>query len=244
LEVVYQPIVQAATGRIVGFEALVRWQHPARGLVPPDTFISLAEETGLIVPLGRWVLEEACRQAAEWASAGTDDRPLTMAVNLSAAQLAVPDLAGDVARVLAETGLPATQLCLEITESVLMDDPEAAVATLHQLKALGVQLAVDDFGTGYSSLGSLRRFPVDQLKIDRTFVRGIGEDPEDETIVRLVLSLAKALSLEVVAEGVEHEVHRRRLQEFGCGFGQGFLWGAPVPASEIRLVGAQAEADA
>ena len=240
----YQPKVSMVDDSLVGFEALVRWQHPERGLVPPDTFISLAEETGLIVPLGRWVLQEACRQAAEWAGAGTDDRPLTMAVNLSAAQLAVPDLAGEVASILAETGLPATQLCLEITESVLMDDPEAAVATLHQLKALGVQLAVDDFGTGYSSLGSLRRFPVDQLKIDRTFVRGIGEDPEDETIVRLVLSLAAALSLEVVAEGVEHDLHRRKLQEFGCGFGQGFLWGAPVPASAIHLSGGRTQADA
>ncbi len=244
----YQPKVALADESLVGFEALVRWQRPGHGLVPPDTFISLAEETGLIVPLGRFVLEEACRQAAEWAAAGTEDRPLTMAVNLSAAQLAVPDLAGDVAEVLRQTGLPASQLCLEITESVLMDDPVAAVATLHRLKALGVQLAVDDFGTGYSSLGSLRRFPVDQLKIDRTFVRGLGTDPEDETIVRLVLSLAAALSLEVVAEGVEHEEHRRRLQEFGCDLGQGFLWGAPVPASEIRLptglLRAEAQADA
>ncbi|HEX2038932.1 MAG TPA: EAL domain-containing protein [Acidimicrobiales bacterium] len=245
----YQPKVSLVDDSLVGFEALVRWQHPERGLVPPDTFIGLAEETGLIVPLGRWVLEEACRQAAEWAGAGTDERPLSMAVNLSAAQLAVPDLAGDVARILAATGLAASQLCLEITESVLMEDPDAAVTTLHQLKALGVQLAVDDFGTGYSSLGSLRRFPVDQLKIDRTFVRGIGQDPEDETIVRLVLNLASALSLEVVAEGVEHEVHRRRLQEFGCGYGQGFLWGAPVPASAIHLppgrpqASAQADAD-
>jgi diguanylate cyclase (GGDEF)-like protein len=239
----YQPKISLVDDSLVGFEALVRWQHPERGLVPPDTFIGLAEETGLIVPLGRWVLGEACRQAAAWAAAGSDDRPLTMAVNLSAAQLAVPDLAGEVALVLAETGLPAPQLCLEITESVLMEDPETAVATLHQLKALGVQLAVDDFGTGYSSLGSLRRFPVDQLKIDRTFVRGLGEDPEDETIVRLVLSLAAALSLEVVAEGVEHDVHRRKLQEFGCGFGQGYLWGAPVPASAVHWDAPQARTD-
>jgi diguanylate cyclase (GGDEF)-like protein len=240
----YQPKVSMLDESLVGFEALVRWQHPERGLVPPDTFINLAEETGLIVPLGRWVLEEACRQAAVWAQAGTEERPLTMAVNLSAAQLAVPDLAGDVARVLEQTGLPASQLCLEITESVLMDDPDAAIATLHQLKALGVQLAVDDFGTGYSSLGSLRRFPVDQLKIDRSFVRGLGVDPEDETIVRLVLNLAAALSLEVVAEGVEHDMHRRRLQEFGCGYGQGFLWGAPVPASAICLPGVRRAAQA
>ncbi|HET8628398.1 MAG TPA: EAL domain-containing protein [Thermomicrobiales bacterium] len=229
----YQPKVALATGRLEGVEALVRWQHPERGLLPPAAFIALAEETGLIRPLGRWVLVEACRQARAWQARHPAGPPLVMAVNLTAPQFQQPHLAADIAAILAETGLPPHLLQLEITESVLMDDAAATLATLGALKRLGVQLAIDDFGTGYSSLAYLKRFPVDWLKVDRRFVEGLGTDAEDTAIVQAVVNLAAALKLAVTAEGVETADQVARLQALGCALGQGFYFARPLPAAAV-----------
>ncbi|HEX5501921.1 MAG TPA: EAL domain-containing protein [Thermomicrobiales bacterium] len=229
----YQPKVALATGHLEGVEALVRWQHPERGLLPPAAFIALAEETGLIRPLGRWVLIEACRQARAWRAEHPADPPLVMAVNLTAPQFQQPHLAADIATILAETGLPPHLLQLEITESVLMDDAAATLATLGALKRLGVQLAIDDFGTGYSSLSYLKRFPVDWLKVDRRFVAGLGTDAEDTAIVRAVVNLAAALRLAVTAEGVETADQVARLQALGCTLAQGFYFARPLPAAAL-----------
>ena len=226
----YQPIVDLATGRVVGFEALVRWQHPRRGLVPPLSFIPLAEETGLIHPLGRWVLETACRQAAAWRDAHQGSN-LVMSVNLSGRQFAQPDLVDEVAGILIESRLAPEALELEITESVVMDESEAGVRTLRRLRDLGVRLVLDDFGTGYSSLSYLKHLPLDTIKIDRSFVAGLSEDA-DRSIVEAVVALAHGLRIGVVAEGIETEAQRRRLIELGCGLGQGYLFSRPVPAAE------------
>jgi EAL domain-containing protein (putative c-di-GMP-specific phosphodiesterase class I) len=215
------------TGAIVGVEALVRWQHPDRGLLPPADFIALAEETGLIVPIGKWVLHEACGHARRWQLARADAPPLTVRVNVSASQLAGDKLVGTVAAALAETGFDAANLCLEVTESVLIEDPESSTETLVALKALGVQIAVDDFGTGYSSLEHLRRFPIDSVKIDRSFVRGLPESSEDVAIVGAVIELGHALNLSVVAEGVETSDQLGNLQNAGCDTAQGFLFSRP-----------------
>ncbi|HEX7214148.1 MAG TPA: EAL domain-containing protein, partial [Methylomirabilota bacterium] len=198
----YQPVVDLPSGRITEVEALVRWRHPQRGLLFPADFVGLSEETGLIVPLGRWVLHEACRQTRQWqlASPGT---PLAISVNISARQLQQPGLVEEIAAVLRDTRLDPSTLRLEITETVVMHDAPATLAKLEALKALGVQLAIDDFGTGYSSLGYLKRFPVDTLKIDRSFVKGIGGNVEDSAIVRAVITVAKSLNLSVTAEGIE-----------------------------------------
>jgi EAL domain-containing protein (putative c-di-GMP-specific phosphodiesterase class I) len=226
----YQPIVSLEAGRITGFEALVRWQHPQRGLVQPDDFVGLAEETGLVVPIGSWVLEEACRQAAQWRDRGSE---LSISVNLSPRQLAEPGLTDDVARVLHLTGIDPEVLWLEITESTLMRDAETAVRTLGSLRALGVGLAVDDFGTGYSSMSYLKRFPVQALKVDRTFVDGLGRDPEDSAICTAVVTLAHALGLRAVAEGVETAEQLAELRTLGCELAQGYLFGRPAPAEEF-----------
>jgi EAL domain-containing protein (putative c-di-GMP-specific phosphodiesterase class I) len=232
LRVHYQPIVKLDTAAIVGFEALVRWQHPTRGLVAPLAFIPLAEETGLIVPLGKWVLETACRQAAKWHRARTDPDgpPPFVSVNLSARQFIQEDLVEDVAAVLAETGLAASALELEITESVLMDKSDAGIRTLRRLRALGVRLVLDDFGTGYSSLSYLKHLPLDTIKIDRSFVNGI-EEIADRSIVEAVVALAHGLGIGVVAEGIETERQAERLLELGCDLGQGYLFSRPVPAA-------------
>ena len=228
----YQPEVSLATGRVVGFEALVRWDRPGRGLVSPAEFVPVAEETGLIVPLGRWVLEEACRQAKEWHErfpAGPADPPLTMSVNLSARQFGQPDLAKTVRAAIDGTGLDPESLVLEITESAVMEDARANAETLRELKSLGVRIAIDDFGTGYSSLAYLKKFPVDFLKIDRSFVDGLGEDPDDEGIVSSVVNLAHTLRLEAVAEGVESEGQRAHLRKMGCELAQGYYFWKPMP---------------
>ena len=226
----FQPIVDGVTAAVVGFEALARWQHPARGLLGPADFIELAEETGLIVPLGAEILAQACAQAVRWQR----DRPgLRVSVNVAGAQLADPSFVSTVSAVLAGTGLGADRLSLEITETTLMADTDAAAETLRAIAALGVHLALDDFGTGYSSLTYLRRFPVEALKIDRSFVAGIGHDREDEAIVGMILNLSQALGLRVVAEGVETAEQFDQLRRWGCPLMQGFHFGRPMPAGQI-----------
>ncbi|MFG1603358.1 putative bifunctional diguanylate cyclase/phosphodiesterase [Actinoplanes sp. NPDC049265] len=224
----YQPTVELATGEITGFEALVRWQHPERGIVSPLEFIGIAEATGLIAPLGRWVMAEACRQAVAW-GAGTTRR-LKMAVNVSVRQFDHCDLAELVAGVLAETGLPADQLCLEMTESVVLTETDENLAQLQRVKALGVTLAMDDFGTGYSSLAYLRRFPMDVLKIDRSFVDRLGGDDEDVALVRTIVRLGQSLGMQTVAEGIENAVQLSSLCEMQCDFAQGYYLSRPLPA--------------
>jgi diguanylate cyclase (GGDEF)-like protein/PAS domain S-box-containing protein len=229
----YQPQVDLRTSRIVGLEALVRWEHPERGLVPPGSFIPIAEETGLILPIGRWVLETACRQASIWrAEIGLD---LVMAVNLSPRQFRHPRLVQDVGQVLAETGLDASGLEVEITEGTAMGDADATVKTLEHLKAIGIRLAIDDFGTGYSSLGYLKRFPIDVLKVDRSFVAGLPANRGDAAIVRAVVGLTRALGLKAVAEGVETTEQLVELRGLGCDQGQGYLFGRPT-APEVADV--------
>jgi diguanylate cyclase (GGDEF)-like protein len=226
----YQPIVDLHDRRIVGFEALVRWQHPTRGLIPPLSFIPMAEETGLIAPLGRWVLETACRQAVAWRGR-TAGPPLVMSVNLSARQFVQPDLVEEVAGILTMTGMEPGELELEITESVLMDQSEGGVRTLRRLRELGVRLVLDDFGTGYSSLSYLKHLPLDTIKIDRSFVVGL-DGKADRSIVEAVLALAHGLGIGVVAEGIETETQRGQLVALGCDLGQGYLFSRPVPAIE------------
>jgi len=218
-------------GAVVAAEALVRWAHPERGLLEPAQFISLAEESGTIVAVGRWVLGEACQQAATWR--GNGNRP-AVSVNLSAREMARPDLVEVVGEALDASGLDADRLWLEITESVLMEDADLAVTALSRLRGLGVHLSVDDFGTGYSSLSYLRRFPVDSLKVDRSFVAGLQTDPEDAAIVEAVVSMAHSLGLSVVAEGVETDEQVQRLRALGCEAAQGYFFAAPVPASALE----------
>ena len=229
LVVHYQPIVAVRTGEVLGFEALVRWQHPVRGLLGPGEFIEVAEESGLIVPLGAEVLAQACAQVAKWRTEPAGDH-LHVAVNVSAAQFAHPSFVSTVATVLAETGLNPDALWLEITETSIMADAEAADDTLQAIRALGVHLSIDDFGTGYSSLQYLRRFPVETLKVDRSFVDGVGRDKEDEAIVVMIVSLARSLDLHVIAEGVETAAQLERLAELGCELVQGFHIARPAPA--------------
>ena len=231
----YQPKVSLASERVVGYEALLRWQHPTRGLLAPDEFIAVAEDSGLIVPIGEWVLERAARQAAEW-KAARPDVPFDMCVNLSARQFAQPDIVAVVERAIDSSGLDPTALCLEITESMLMEQTPVTTATLDHLKRLGVRLALDDFGTGYSSLGYLQRFRLDYLKVDRSFVDGLGRDQGQSAIVDAVVRLAQALGLRVIAEGVETRVQLEALRELGCDLIQGYLFSRPVPPEDARAL--------
>lgn len=232
-----QPMVSLRTGRVEGFEALIRWHHPERGLLPPVDFIPLAEHTGLILPMGWLVLRDACTTIQEVQRRCPDTQPLAVSVNLSARQFRQDDLVDQVERVLEETGLEPGQLQLEITESTVMDDVESTLTALRRLKALGVCLAVDDFGTGYSSLSYLRSFPVDTLKIDRTFVRDVGRADGDAIIIRSIVALAKALNLSITAEGVEGSVQLDMLRTLGCDHGQGFFFARPMPADDcVRLL--------
>ncbi|MCU1354262.1 MAG: Signaling protein ykoW [Acidimicrobiales bacterium] len=224
----YQPIVELFSGRLAGLEALVRWMHPRLGLVSPDSFIPLAEETGLIIPIGRWVLQEACRRLPQIHASYPSVPPVTMAINLSGKQVQHPDIVEDVRQALADSGVDPSCITLEITESVMMDDTDFAVQRLTELKALGVRLAVDDFGTGYSSLNSLRNFPVDILKVDRSFTEKLGSSPKDWAVVNTILDLAKILDLKPVAEGIEDLEQLDQLSIAGCTFGQGFLLARPL----------------
>ncbi len=233
LRVHYQPIVGAEHGEIRGFEALVRWEHPRLGLVGPSAFIPLAEETGLIVPIGGWVLEESCRQLRAWQDRHGGDPPLTVSVNISGRQFARSDLSEQVRHALEAADLPAHCLRLEITESVLMEDVEQTIAILGELRALGVKLHMDDFGTGYSSLSYLQRLPIHTVKIDGSFVERIREDDQDTEIVRTIIALATHLGLEVVAEGVETPQQQHWLRVLRCGYLQGYLFSKPVSAAEV-----------
>jgi diguanylate cyclase (GGDEF)-like protein/PAS domain S-box-containing protein len=234
--VYYQPIVRLRSGRVTEAEALVRWRHPTRGLVDPNDFIPVAEETGLIVPLGQWVLEQACRQAAIWQAEYPADPPLLMGVNLSPRQFQQADLLELVTRALGETGLPAGSLKLEITEGVAMRDTEATIKVLQSLKQLGVQIAIDDFGTGYSSLAYLRRLPLDVLKIDRSFVNGVGENHDGNVIVRAIISLAHSLNLTVTAEGIESDRQAALMRSWGCECGQGCYWSWPIDSAAFEAM--------
>ncbi|HUR23820.1 MAG TPA: EAL domain-containing protein [Acidimicrobiales bacterium] len=225
----YQPKVSIESDRITGAEALLRWEDPERGLVPPLEFISIAEESGLIVPIGTWVIEEACRQVGQWHMLFPRRPPLVVSVNVSGRQF-VPELIEVVTSALAAAGIDAAQLCLEVTESILSSDSDGAVATLNGLAALGLKLSIDDFGTGYSSLSALKRFPLSELKIDKSFVDGLGHDPDDTAIVSATVSMAHALELSVVAEGVETAEQFEHLRVLGCQEVQGYLVSRPRPA--------------
>jgi diguanylate cyclase (GGDEF)-like protein/PAS domain S-box-containing protein len=229
----YQPTIDLHTGRLTGVEALVRWQHPRRGIVPPMEFIPLAEESGIIVPLGRWAIQEACRQVRIWQKEIPADEPISLGVNLSARQLRHPNIVRDVADALDDSGLPPSRLILEITESVLMIDTTATLNRLFQLKSLGIRLAIDDFGTGYSSFAYLRRFPVDILKIDKSFVDGVATEPTASALVDAMIRIGKTLRLETVAEGIEKVEQADRLRALQCDIGQGYLFSRPLPSDAI-----------
>ena len=234
----YQPIVHMATGALSGVEALARWQHPERGLVMPGEFIEAAEETGLIITLGAWAFDAACRQSAAWARTPREGGPVLMSVNLSARQCSHPDLVASFGSILDHTGADPASLCLEITETALMEDVEASTATLSALKQLGLALALDDFGTGYSSLRALQHFPVDVVKIDRSFIAPIERDPQEAAIVAAVISLSHALGLRTVAEGIETVAQVDRLRALGCDLAQGYYFARPSPPDDLAtLVG-------
>ena len=226
------------TGRVRGFEALVRWVHPERGLVSPAEFIPVAEETGLIVAMGEWVLEQAAHQLTEWHARFPANPPLAMGINLSLRQFVRPGLVEHVQAVLERSGVDAAALKLEVTESIVMADADEAIASLHALKALGVQLQVDDFGTGYSALSYLHRIPLDVLKIDRSFIVAMAGGEKHLAIVRAIIALAAALGLETTAEGVDDPAQAEHLRRMGCTYGQGYLWGRPMEAADAeRLLG-------
>jgi EAL domain-containing protein (putative c-di-GMP-specific phosphodiesterase class I) len=230
LSLVYQPTLELSTERIVGIEALLRWHHPERGSVERDVFIPIAERSGLIVTIGRWVLVSACEQAADWRERGHD---LTIAVNVSGRQLDSDGLVDDVRAALSLSGLPAAALTLEITETALMRDPQATALRLAALKQMGVRIAIDDFGTGYSSLGYLRQFPIDTLKIDQSFVGGIGDSSESSALIRTLIQLGKTLGLETLGEGIELRSQLEQLQREHCDLGQGFLFAHPLEPAQM-----------
>jgi diguanylate cyclase (GGDEF)-like protein/PAS domain S-box-containing protein len=229
----YQPLVELESGDVVGVEALLRWAHPRRGIVDPTDFIPVAEENGLVVPIGRWVLAEACRQAQTWWRELPESDPRTMSVNVSGRQLQDPMFVSDVAQALADSGLPPARLVLEITETVIMHRSEAMLHRLEELKGLGVHLAIDDFGTGYSSLSYLQQFPIDIIKIDKEFVEGMERTPAGAALTRTIIGLGWTLGLSTVAEGIERSAQRTTLHELGCEMGQGFLFARPLPPDEI-----------
>ncbi|WP_165898338.1 EAL domain-containing protein [Tumebacillus sp. BK434] len=230
----YQPQVCLMTGRITGMEALIRWRHPERGMVSPGEFIPLAEETKLIIPIGEWVLRTACRQNKAWQDAGFP--PVCVSVNLSAAQFGQPNLVAMIKKILQETGLEPQYLNLEITESITMNNVERAILTMHEINEYGIGISIDDFGTGYSSLNYLKKFPIQTLKIDQSFVRDMTEEHQDVAIPTAIIAMAHSLNLKVIAEGVETDVQRQMLRERGCDEMQGYLISRPVPAPEFEAL--------
>jgi EAL domain-containing protein (putative c-di-GMP-specific phosphodiesterase class I) len=234
MDVCFQPIVELASLEARGFEALVRWRHPERGTIDPIEFINLAEQTGLIVAIGEFVLEEACRQLVEWDRAGIGSESLTVSVNVSGRQLAAPDLVSTVERVLRESGLEPARLTLELTESMLLDDIETSKEQLHALKALGVRLAIDDFGTGYSSLSYLRQLPVDFLKIDRSFMDGLDGERSGADLVRAIIDLGQRLQLLTIAEGIETPEQAGFLTGAGCRLAQGYYFCRPLAVPQVH----------
>ena len=241
LRLAFQPVVELDTGRVAGVEALIRWDHPERGALPPDDFIHLAEETGLISQVGAWAVREACRHQARWDAVAGEGRPtIWTAVNVSAYQLSRPELAQALEESLADSGVEPSHIRLEITETAVVENPAAGLEALRALKAHGVTLVLDDFGTGYASLSALRRFPLDCIKIDRSFVDGLSTHPADRAIVAAVIRLGADMGLEVVAEGVESEEQRDALVELGCRLGQGYHFSRPLSPGEVRslLLGA------
>jgi EAL domain-containing protein (putative c-di-GMP-specific phosphodiesterase class I) len=229
----YQPVIRLSDGSAVAMEALLRWQHPARGLIGPAGFIPVAEESRLIVPIGRWVIEQACMTAAEWQSHAPDAHPIGVAVNLSARQLADPDLLGHVEQTLGTSGIDPSTLTLELTESTLLEDISSVERTLDALERLGCRLVLDDFGIGFSSLGYLTRLPLSAIKLDRSFIEKLDGSAENAAIVRAVTEMADAIGIGVVAEGVETEDQLQAVQALGCGYAQGYYYTEPVPAREL-----------
>ena len=229
---IYQPEIDMTTGKILAVEALVRCEHPERGIIPAGKFIAVAEETGLVVDLGRWVLEEACRQMQVWRDRypGLD---LLMRVNMSPAQLSSPGITEHISRCLRQSNLLGSALCLEITEHVVMQDVERAILILEEFRTLGVRLAMDDFGTGFSSMAQLKRIPIDTLKIDMSFVIGLAHDQADQAIVEAIVHLGEAFGLDLVAEGVENQEDMAELVRLGCQRAQGFLLARPMPPSDL-----------
>jgi EAL domain-containing protein (putative c-di-GMP-specific phosphodiesterase class I) len=231
LFLVYQPQMDMATGTIVGFEALLRWQHPELGTIAPDRFMGIAENSGLILPIGAWVLRTACSQARKWQDEGLCATPV--AVNVSAVQFRQPGFREVVSRVLSETGLACQYLELEVTESLLLSNADMTSSVLRELKGMGLKLAIDDFGTGYSSLSYLKQFPFSKLKIDRSFIRDVAVNSDDAAITTAIISMAKSLSLKVIAEGVENEAQMSFLRKLGCEEIQGYYFSKPLTAEEI-----------
>jgi EAL domain-containing protein (putative c-di-GMP-specific phosphodiesterase class I) len=229
----YQPILDMDGQTLRGAEALIRWRHPERGILAPGCFISLAEETGLIVPMGAWVLRESIRQLGAWLARELVGKDFTLDVNLSPIQLRDPSVVPEVAQAISEAGVPPGNLTIEITESLLVEDGNGCKERLEELRALGVGLAVDDFGTGYSSLSYIQRFPIDVIKIDRSFVEGLGSTSKDSTVVRAIIDIARRIGATTVAEGIEAETELDTLRDLGCDLGQGFLFSKPVPAAEF-----------
>jgi PAS domain S-box-containing protein len=238
----YQPIVLLETGELAGFEALVRWQHPVEGLLYPDRFLSVVEKTGLIVPLGKWVFHQACQQARSWESSSLPHANLAVMVNVSPRQFTYPDLISDVEGALRETGMDPRRLHLEVTESAAMADPERTKHLLARLKGLGISIGIDDFGTGHSSLSRLRRFPVDVVKIDRSFITHMDSDEEARKIVHLIIDFAHTVNLKVIAEGVEVAAHRDQLKSLGCEYGQGYFFSRPVDQEGVERLLARSSA--
>jgi len=236
LELHYQPLIALRSGEITGLEALVRWRHPQRGLLDPGEFVSIAEDSGMIESIGRWVQEKACRQILEWHEMRPDERPFDVSVNLSARQVTNRELAASIAEILAETGLDPVHLRLEITESALVEESATAMTTLEALSKTGVGLVLDDFGTGYSSLAYLNRFPFDALKIDRSFVDALGVEQERTAIVEAIIGMARALALDVIAEGAENEAQLSELRRLDCDYAQGHLFSRPLPAEKITAL--------
>jgi EAL domain-containing protein (putative c-di-GMP-specific phosphodiesterase class I) len=230
----FQPIVELTTGHVTGFEALARWLHPERGLLTPDQFLPMAEETGLIDDIGACVLRDSLAQVASWRARELPFAGATISVNVASRQLVDPAFAELVADVLAQTGIPADSLWLEITETALLADIKASTVALRNLRSLGLHLSVDDFGTGYSSLTYLKRFPVEAIKIDRTFVAGLGLDADDTTIVEAVVNLGHSFGIAVIAEGLETPLQLARLRQLRCDKGQGYLFGRPRPANIVE----------